>query len=128
MGRRLSLDLFLESDDRIDREAVEAELARIGIAADSIVTTPDGGEASLSVDDDGAAFVIRALTPGLVEVIFEVAAATRLAILPADGTPTAFVAGDASVPEELDPVDVADAGELFAALRHSEEVRGAREA
>jgi hypothetical protein len=124
----LSLDVFLESGDGFDREAAEAALARTGIAADSIVTTADGGEASLSVDDDGAAFVIRALTPELVDVIFDVAAAIQLAILPADGTPTAFVAGDASVPDELEPVDVADAGELFTALRHSEELRGAREA
>jgi len=124
----LSLDVFLESGDRFDREAAEAALARNGIAANSIVTTADGGEASLALDDDGAAFVIRALTPELVDVIFDVAANMRLAILPADGTPTAFVAGEAAVPEELEPVAVADAGELFTALRHSEELRGAREA
>jgi len=124
----LSLDVFLESGDAMDREAVEAALARNGIAADSIVTTADGGEASVSVDEDGAVFVVRALTPALVEVIFDIASATRLAILPADGTPTAFVAGDASVPDELDPVGVADAEELFEGLRHSEELRGAREA
>jgi hypothetical protein len=122
----LSLDVFLESGDGFDREAVEAELARNGIAPDSIVTTADGGEAGLSVDDDGVALVIRALTPELVDVIFDVAAVTRLAVLPADGTPVAYVTGDASVPDELEPVDVADAGELFTALRHSEDLRGAR--
>jgi len=124
----LSLDVFLESGDGFDRETAEAALARNGIASNSIVTTADGGEASVSVDEDGVALVISALTPELVDAIFDVAAITRLAVLPADGTPTAFVAGDATVPEELEPVEVADADELFNALRHSEELRGAREA
>ena len=124
----MSLDFFLESGRPLDREAVEEALARSGIASDSIVTTADGGEANVSVDDDGVAFVIRALTPALVDAIFEVAAIARLAILPADGTPTAFVAGEASVPDELKPVDVADSEELFDALRRSEELRGSRQA
>ena len=124
----MSLDVFLESGRPLDREAVEEALARSGIASDSIVTTADGGEANVSVDDDGVAFVIRALTPALVDAIFEVAAIARLAILPADGTPTAFVAGEASVPDELEPVDVADSEELFDALRRSEELRGSRQA
>ena len=124
----MSLDVFLESGRPLDREAVEEALARSGIASDSIVTTADGGEANVSVDDDGVAFVIRALTPALVDAIFEVAAIARLAILPADGTPTAFVAGEASVPDELKPVDVADSEELFDALRRSEELRGSRQA
>ena len=123
----MSLDVFLESGDGFDRETAEAALARNGIASNSIVTTADGGEASVSVDEDGVALVIRALTPELVDAIFDVAAITRLAVLPADGTPTAFVAGDASVPEELEPVDVADPTELFEGLRHSEELREARE-
>jgi hypothetical protein len=122
----LSLDVFLESGDGFDREAAEKVLAANGIASDSIVTTADGGEASVSVDEDGVTLVIRALTPALVDVIFEIAAGTRLAILPVDGTPTAYVAGDAVVPDELDAVDVADSEELLGALRRSEELRGAR--
>jgi hypothetical protein len=124
----VSLDVFLESGDELDRERVESALARNGVAADSIVTTADGGEASVSLDDDGAVLVVRSLTRELAQVMFDVAAAAGLAILPADGTPTAFVAGEATVPDELEPVDVPDADELFEALRRSEELRGARTA
>ena len=124
----MSLDVFLESGDELDREAVEAAFARHGVGSDSIVATADGGEASVSLDEDGAVFVVRTLSHELARVIFDVAAETGLAILPADGTPTAFVAGDAVVPDELEPVDVADAEALLEALRHSEELRGARTA
>ena len=125
---RLSLDVFLESGDEFDREVAERVLARNGISADDVVTTADGGEASVSVDDDGVVLVIRALTPELVDVIFEVAAGTKLAILPADGTPTAYVAGDVTVPDELDAIDVPDSETLFGALRKSEELRGSHQA
>jgi hypothetical protein len=124
----LSLDVFLESGDELDHERVEGALARNGVAADSVVTTADGGEASVTLDDDGAVFVVRMLTRELAQVMFDVAAAAGLAILPADGTPTALVAGEATVPDELEPVDVADADELFEALRRSEELRAARTA
>ena len=103
-------------------------LAAHGVGADSIVTTADGGEASVSLDEDGAVFVVRSVTFELAEVMFEVAAEAGLAILPADGTPTAFVAGDATVPDDLEAVDVPDADALFEALRRSEELRGARTA
>jgi hypothetical protein len=124
----LTLDVFLESVDELDVEEVEAALARHGVGADSIVSTADGGEAGVSVDDDGAVFVIRSLTRELAQVIFEVAVEADLAILPADGTPTAFVAGDAIAPGDLDEVEVPDAEALFGALRRSEELRGARTA
>jgi hypothetical protein len=124
----LSLDVFLESGDELDRERVESALARNGIAADSIVTTADGGEASVSLDEDGVVFVARSVTRELAQVMFDVAAAAGLAVLPADGTPTALVAGEATVPDELEPVDVPDADALFEALRRSEELRGARTA
>jgi len=124
----LSLDVFLESGDEFDREVAERALAHNGIAADDIVTTSDGGEANVSVDENGVVLVIRALTPQLVDVIFDIAARTKLAILPADGTPTAYVAGDAIVPDDLDAVDVTDSAELFEGLRKSEELRGARKA
>ena len=103
------LDVFLESGDPLDREQVEETFARHGIGADSIVTTADGGEASVSLDDDGAVFVVRSLTRDLARVIFE-------------------VAGEANVPDELDAVDVRDAEALFEALRRSEGLRGARTA
>ena len=124
----MSLDVFLESGDELDRERVESALARNGIAADSIVTTADGGEASVSLDEDGVVFVARSVTRELAQVMFDVAAAAGLAVLPADGTPTALVAGEATVPDELEPVDVPDADALFEALRRSEELRGARTA
>jgi hypothetical protein len=124
----VSLDVFLESGDELDHERVAGALARNGVAADSIVTTADGGEASVSLDDDGTVFVVRMLTRELAQVMFDVAAAAGLAILPADGTPTAFVAGEATVPDELEPVHVPDADALFEALRRSEELRAARTA
>ena len=128
----MTLDVFLESDDGYDREAVELALARNGVPADSTVTTADGGEASVSIDDDGSVFVIESLTPELAQILFDVARSAGLAILPADGTPTALVAGEAAVPEELEPVPVATPEQVYEALRQSvtrrEEARGTRSA
>ena len=124
----MTLDVFLESGDDIDREQVEAALARHGVGADSIVSTADGGDAGVSLDEDGAVFIVRSLTRELTQVIFEIAVEADLAILPADGTPTAFVAGDAIAPDDVDEVEVPDAEALFDALRRSEELRGARTA
>ena len=124
----MTLDVFLESADEFDREAAEAALAANGISADSLVSTADGGDASVTIDDDGCVFVVRSLTPELAQVLFDVAQRAGLAILPADGTPNALVAGDAAVPDDLEPVDVGDAAELYEALRVSEELRGARSA
>jgi hypothetical protein len=126
-GVGLTLDVFLESAD-YDRDAAEAALAADGVPTDSTVTTADGGEASVSVDDDGAVIVIVSLTPELAQVVFDVAQRARLAILPADGTPNAFVVGDAVAPADLDAVDVTDAAALYDLLRESEELRGARSA
>jgi hypothetical protein len=122
----VTLDVFLESAEPFDREAAETALAQNGITAESTVSTADGGEASVTVDDDGAVFVIQSLTPELAQVLFDVARRARLAILPADGTPNALVAGEATVPDELEPVDVGDAAALYESLRLSEELRGAR--
>jgi hypothetical protein len=128
----VSLDVFLESADEFDREATERALARNGIPADANVTTSDGGEASVTVDDDGCVIVVESLTPELAQVMFDVARRARLAILPADGTPNAFVAGEVMVPDELEPVNVDTATELYEVLRQSvtrrEETRGARSA
>jgi hypothetical protein len=124
----VTLDIFLESDDGYDREAVELALARNGVPADSTVTTADGGEASVSIDDDGSVFVIESLTPELAQILFDVARSAGLAILPADGTPTALIAGEAAVPEELEPLHVDSAEALFESLRRSEELRGTRSA
>ena len=128
----MSLDVFLESGQGFDREAAEAALARNGVPADATVTTADGGEASVSIDDDGCVFVVESLTAELAQVLFDVARSARLAVLPADGTPTALVVGDAAVPEELEPLSVDTAEELYEALRQSvtrrEEARGARKA
>src|SRR5439155_25435086 len=127
-GHRGTLDSFLESADGFDREATEAALARNGVPADAAVTTADGGEASVSVDDDGCVFVIQSLTPELAQVLFDVARAARLAILPADGTPNAFVAGEADVPVELDRGERVCRADLYGALGKSEELRGAHTA
>jgi hypothetical protein len=124
----VTLDVFLESGTEFDRDAAEAALARNGVAADSSVSTADGGEAEITVDDDGCVFVVRSLTPELAQILFDVARTARLAILPADGTPIALVPRDAPVPDELEPVDVRSAAELHEALRRSEEARGARSA
>jgi hypothetical protein len=128
----VTLDVFLESDDGYDREAVELALARNGVPADSTVTTADGGEASVSIDDDGSVFVIESLSPELAQILFDVARSTGLAILPADGTPTALVAGEAAVPEELEPVPVETPAQVYEALRQSvtrrEGARGTRPA
>jgi hypothetical protein len=123
----VTLDVFLESEE-IDREEVERVLARNGVPTDSTVTTADGGEASVSIDDDGSVFVIQSLTPELAQILFDVASTARLAILPADGTPTALVAGEAAVPDELEPVHIESAEALYESLRRSEELRGARSA
>jgi hypothetical protein len=125
----VTLDVFLESGDAFDREAAEAALARNGVPPENAtVTTADGGEASVTVDDDGCVFVVESLTPELAQVLFDVARSARLAILPADGTPNALVAGEAVVPDELEPVELGTADELYDALRKSEELRGARTA
>ena len=124
----MTLDVFLESDDGYDREAVELALARNGVPPDSTVTTADGGEASVSIDEDGCVVVIQSLTPELAQILFDVARSAGLAILPADGTPNALIAGEAAVPEELEPMHVDSAAELFKSLRRSEELRGTRSA
>jgi hypothetical protein len=124
----VTLDVFLESDEEIDREEVERVFARNGVPTDSTVTTADGGEANVSLDDDGSVFVIQSLTPELAQILFDVASTARLAILPADGTPTALVAGEAAVPDELEPVHIDSAEALYESLRRSEELRGARSA
>jgi hypothetical protein len=124
----VTLDVFLESEEDIDREEVERVLARNGVPTDSTVTTADGGEASVSLDDDGSVFVIQSLTPELAQILFDVASTARLAILPADGTPTALVAGEAAVPDELEPVHIESAEALYESLRRSQELRGARSA
>ena len=128
----MTLDVFLESAGPFDREAAEAALARNGISEESTVSTADGGEASVTIDDDGAVFVIQSLTPELAQVLFDVARRARLAILPADGTPNALVVEEVEVPDELDPVRVETAEQALEALRQSvtrrEEAHGARTA
>jgi len=123
----VTLDVFLESDE-FEREEAERALAQNGVAAESAVSTSDGGEASVSIDDDGVVFVVRTLTPELAQVLFDVARAAELAILPADGTPNALIVDEGSVPDDLDAIDVASVDELYEALRRSEEMRGARSA
>jgi hypothetical protein len=128
----VTLDVFLESAGDFERDEAEASLARYGVAADSTVATADGGDASVTVDDDGCVFVVKSLTRELAQVLFDVARDADLAVLPADGTPIALVVGDAEVDDELEPVYVDTPAELYEALRESitrkEEARGAHQA
>ena len=128
----MTLDVFLESAGGFERDAAEEALARNGVAADSTLTTADGGDASVTIDDDGCVFVVKSLTQELAQILFDVAYSADLAILPADGTPIAIVPDDAEVDDELEPLYVDTAGEVYDALRHSvtrkEESRGARQA
>jgi len=129
----VTLDVFLESFDEFDRDAVETALARNGIAgANATVNTADGGEAQFELDDDGVVLFIRTLTPELARIVFDVARQARLAILPADGSTTAIVTDDVPVSSELEPVKARTSGQLYEALRQSvtrrEEARGARQA
>ena len=129
----MSLDVFLESFGEFDRDAVETALARNGISgANATVNTADGGEAQLELDDDGVVLFVRTLTPELARIVYDVARSARLAILPADGTATAIVIGDTSVPDELEPVTARTPMQLHETLQQSvtrrEEMRGARQA
>jgi hypothetical protein len=111
------IDVFLESFERFDRDAVEAALARNGVETEA--RTADGGDATVEVDEDGVAFFVRTLTPELARIVFDVAQSARLAILPADGTPTALVASDVPVADDLERVRVRSARRLHDALQQS---------
>jgi hypothetical protein len=129
----VTLDVFLESFDEFDRDAVEVALARNGIGDDDApVETADGGYALVTVDDETCTFFVTSLTPELSKIILDVARAARLAILPADGTATTILPRRLDVPEDLEPVRVRTADQLHEALRHSvmrrEAMRGSRSA
>jgi hypothetical protein len=129
----VTLDVFLESVEGFERDAAEEALARNGVSADSTVTTADGGDASVTIADDGCVFVVKSLTQELAEILYDVAQSADLAILPADGTPTAIIVDDdTEVDDELEPLYVDAPDELYDALRQSvarkEEARGARPA
>jgi hypothetical protein len=128
------LDVFLESAGEFDREAVEAVFAANGIAGDdALVSTADGGSASATLEDDSCGFLIERLTPEVARIVFDVARAARLAILPVDGSPVAIAVGATRLPDdELESLRVRTPGEVYDALRQSfarlEEMRGARSA
>jgi hypothetical protein len=114
----VTLDVFLESFDVFDRDAVEVALARNGIAGDDApVETADGGSALVTVDDETCTFFIKSLTPDLAQIILDVGRAARLAILPADGTATTILPRRIDVPEDLEPVRVRTVAQLHEALR-----------
>jgi hypothetical protein len=129
----VTLDVFLESFEEFDRDAVETALARNGIAGgNATVQTADGGEAQLELDDDGVVLFVRTLTSELADMVFDVARGARLAILPADGSATAIVTGDVPVSDELEVVRVATSRQLHETLQQSvankDRARGARQA
>jgi hypothetical protein len=131
----MTLDVFLTSfrggeEVPVDSDALDAALAANGLAREhSVVRTPDGGTADLLVDTDGASFLIARLTPAVSRLLFDVAGAARLVVLPADGTPNAYVVDEglaAGLPEDLSPHVVTTSASLNAALEASAEARGAR--
>ena len=93
------------------------------------MTTADGGEASVSLDDDGCGVRVQSLTPELAQILFDVAR-TRAARDPARrrDAERARSSSDADVPDELEPCLSTAPRTLYEALRRSEELRGARSA
>jgi hypothetical protein len=129
----MTLDVFLESFERFDRDAVEVALARNGIGDDDApVETADGGSALVTVDDETCTFFVKSLTPDLAQIILDVARAAKLAIVPADGTPTVILPRRIDVPDDLEPVSARTVPQLHEALRLSvarrEAMRGASSA
>lgn len=132
-----SLDVFLAAfrdgvEVPVDRDALEISLARNGLTGDSTeALTRDGGRSQLLVDDDGASFLVQSLTPELSALVFDVAREARLIVLPADGTPTAFVVDGAhsgGLPPDLVAKVVHTSRALHDLLRASAKVRGAQTA
>jgi hypothetical protein len=131
----MTLDVFLASfrsgeEVPVDSDALDTALAASGLAGEhTVVRTTDGGTADLLVDTDGASFLITRLTPGVSRLLFDVAQAARLVVLPADGTPNAYVVDEglaAGLPEDLNPHVVTTSASLNTALEASAEARGAR--
>jgi hypothetical protein len=131
----MTLDVFLTSfrggeEVPVDSDALDAALAANGLAGEQAgVRTADGGRADLLVDTDGASFLIERLTPEVSRLLFDVAQAARLVVLPADGTPNAYVAEEvlaAGLPEDLTPHVVTTSASLNEALEASAEARGSR--
>jgi hypothetical protein len=131
----MTLDVFLTSfrsgeEIPVDSDALDSALAANGLAGErSVVRTADGGTADLLVDTDGASFLIARLTPDVSRLVFDVAQAARLVVLPADGTPNAYVVDEglaAGLPEDLTPHVLTTSASLNTALEASAEARGAR--
>jgi hypothetical protein len=131
----VSLDVFLTAFRRgeevpVDGNALDAALAANGLTGGHTAAhTADGGGAELLVDTDGASFLIARLTPQLSQLLYDVASEAQLVILPADGTPNAYVVDEADaaeLPEDLTPHVVRSSRALHDALRVSAEARGAR--
>lgn len=131
----MTLDVFLTSfrggeEVPVDADALDTALAANGLGGErATVRTTDGGDAELLVDTDGASFLIARLTPELSRLLFDVARAARLVVLPADGTPNAYVVDEAlasGLPEDLHPHVVTTGASLNSALETSAEARGAR--
>ena len=131
----MTLDVFLTSfrsgeEVPVDSHVLDAALAANGLSGERAgVRTADGGRADLLVDTDGASFLIERLTPELSRLLFDVAHAARLVVLPADGTPNAYVAEEGlavGLPEDLIPHVVTTSASLNEALEASAEARGAR--
>ena len=133
----MMLDVFLTSFEEGEEVPVEPESLDFALAANGVtgdratVRTTDGGTADLMVDTDGASFMIERLTPELSRVVFDIARDARLVVLPADGTPSAYLVDRrlaAGLPEDLEPSVVTTSSALHDALSASSEARGAHPA
>lgn len=131
----MTLDVFLTSfrngeEVPVDGDALETALAANGLGGGrTAARTADGGTADLLVDTDGASFLITRLTSDLARLVFDVAERARLVVLPADGTPNAFVVDEAlaaGLPEDLHPHVMITSASLNEALETAAEARGAR--
>jgi hypothetical protein len=131
------LDVFLTSfrggeEVPVDLDALDSALAANGISGErTTVRTTDGGNAQVLVDTDGASFMIEQLTPELSRLLFDIAREAQLVVLPADGTPNAYIVAPqlaAGLPEDLDANVIETSGALHEALHASSEARGARTA
>jgi hypothetical protein len=131
----VSLDIFLTSfrageEVPVEGDSLAATLAANGLAGErTAVRTADRGTAEVLIDTDGASFLVDRLTPQLSQLLFDVARDARLVVLPADGTPNAYVVDSGlapDLPEDLDGHVVSSSASLHTVLQASAEARGAR--
>ena len=133
-GHRVTLDVFLESARRLRPRRRRRRRSR-GTASRRTrrSTTADGGDASVTLDDDGCVFVVKSLTQELAQILFDVA---RERAIWRSSPPTARRSRSSPATPRWTTswsrCTSTRADELYEALRQSvtrqEEARGARQA